>query len=127
MEEIGLILHGSMAKSALACCSDGTWLHVPSCQNKKPHIGRDMSSIGSPAPRTSAHDALDALAEAIGRKVNWVLDADIRAFYDTISHGWLQRFLEHRSGDRRLLREPHCFDLTQWYVNVASSAGAIVE
>ena len=55
-------------------------------------------------PRRSAHDALDALAEAIGRKVNWVLDADIRAFYDTINHEWLQRFLEHRIGDRRLVR-----------------------
>jgi RNA-directed DNA polymerase len=55
-------------------------------------------------PRRSAHDALDALAEAIGRKVNWVLDADIRSFYDTIDHGWLQRFLEHRIGDTRMVR-----------------------
>jgi RNA-directed DNA polymerase len=55
-------------------------------------------------PGRSAHDALDALAEAIWRKVNWVLDADIRAFYDTINHEWLQRILEHRIGDRRLIR-----------------------
>jgi len=55
-------------------------------------------------PGRSPHGALDALAEAIGRKVNWVLDADIRAFYDTIDHGWLQRFLEHRIGDKRLVR-----------------------
>lgn len=52
----------------------------------------------------SQHDALDALAEAIGRKVNWVLDADIRSFFDTIDHGWMQRFLEHRIGDTRMVR-----------------------
>jgi RNA-directed DNA polymerase len=55
-------------------------------------------------PGRSQHDALDALAEAIGRKVNWVLDADIRSFYDTIDHGWLQRFFEHRIGDSRMVR-----------------------
>jgi RNA-directed DNA polymerase len=38
------------------------------------------------------------------RKVNWVLDADIRAFFDSLSHTWLMRFLEHRIGDRRVLR-----------------------
>jgi RNA-directed DNA polymerase len=52
----------------------------------------------------SQHDALDALAEAIGRKVNWVLDADVRSFFDTIDHGWMQRFLEHRIGDTRMVR-----------------------
>ncbi len=41
---------------------------------------------------------------ALGKKVNWVLDADIRSFYDTIDHGWMQRFIEHRIGDRRLVR-----------------------
>jgi len=55
-------------------------------------------------PKRSAHDALDALAEAIRRKVNWVLDADIRSFFDTIDHGRLQRLLEHRIGDRRMIR-----------------------
>ena len=49
-------------------------------------------------PGRSAHDALDALATAIGRKVNRVLDADIQSFFDTIDHGWMQQFLEHRSG-----------------------------
>lgn len=52
----------------------------------------------------SAHDALDALAEAIARKVSWVLDADIRSFFDTIDHGCMQRFIEHRIGDTRLVR-----------------------
>ena len=48
--------------------------------------------------------ALDALAEALQRKVSWVLDADIRSFFDTVDHGWMQKFLEHRIGDRRLVR-----------------------
>jgi retron-type reverse transcriptase len=53
----------------------------------------------------SQHDVLDALAYAINfRKVNWVLDADIRSFFDCISHEWMMRFLEHRIGDRRVLR-----------------------
>lgn len=51
------------------------------------------------------HDALDALYMGIkSRKVNWVLDLDIRAFFDEISHEWLVKFLEHRIADRRLLR-----------------------
>lgn len=52
----------------------------------------------------SQHDALDALAAAISRKVDWVLDADIRAFFDTIDHTWMQKFLGHRIGDRRMVR-----------------------
>lgn len=53
----------------------------------------------------SQHDALDALATAILRKkVNWVLDADIRDFFGSIAHGWLVKFVEHRIGDRRVVR-----------------------
>jgi len=56
-------------------------------------------------PRRSAHHALDALYVGITeRKINWVLDADIRSFFDTIEHGWLMKFLEHRIADRRVLR-----------------------
>jgi RNA-directed DNA polymerase len=55
-------------------------------------------------PKRSAHDALDALAEAIARKVSWILDADIRAYFDTIEYEWLQRFIEHRIGDSRMVR-----------------------
>lgn len=55
-------------------------------------------------PGRSPHDALDALAEAISRKVCWVLDADIEAFFDTIDHRHLQAFLEHRIGDTRMVR-----------------------
>ena len=56
-------------------------------------------------PGRRQHDALDALAVAITRtKVNWIVDADIASFFDTVSHDWLRRFLEHRIGDPRLLR-----------------------
>jgi RNA-directed DNA polymerase len=55
-------------------------------------------------PGRSPHDALNAVAEAIQRKVSWVLDADIRSFFDTIDHGWMQKFIEHRIGDRRMVR-----------------------
>ena len=56
-------------------------------------------------PRRSQHDALDALwVGLMGKKVNWVLDADICGFFDNIDHGWLVKFLEHRIADRRILR-----------------------
>jgi RNA-directed DNA polymerase len=56
-------------------------------------------------PGRSQHDALDALVVGIEqRRVNWVLDADIRGFFDTIDHGWLLKFLEHRIADHRVLR-----------------------
>ena len=53
----------------------------------------------------SAHQALDALSVGIlRRKVKWVLDADIRGFFDTLNHEWLVKFVEHRVGDRRIVR-----------------------
>ena len=56
-------------------------------------------------PRRGAHDALDALAVGITRrKINWVVDCDIRKFFDTVSRDWLVRFLEHRIGDKRVIR-----------------------
>ncbi len=56
-------------------------------------------------PGRNQHNALDALWVGITqRKVNWVLDADICSFYDTIDHGWLVKFVEHRIADPRLLR-----------------------
>lgn len=55
-------------------------------------------------PGRSPHRALDALAVAIKKKVNWILDADVRAFFDNVDHAWMQRFVEHRIGDRRLVR-----------------------
>ena len=56
-------------------------------------------------PGRGAHDALDALCVGIhGKKVSFILDADIRSFFDEISQQWLTRFLEHRIGDRRITR-----------------------
>ena len=56
-------------------------------------------------PGRSAHDALDALwVGLMGRRINWVLDCDIRGFFDAIDHEWLVKFNEHRVGDRRVLR-----------------------
>jgi group II intron reverse transcriptase/maturase len=56
-------------------------------------------------PRHSQHDALDALVVGIkSTKVNWIVDADIRSFFDTVSQDWLVRFLEHRIGDARIIR-----------------------
>jgi RNA-directed DNA polymerase len=56
-------------------------------------------------PGRSPHDALDALAVGISRKkVNWVLDADIRDFFSKLDQAWLMKFLEHRIADRRVLR-----------------------
>ena len=56
-------------------------------------------------PGRSAHQALDALTVGlITKKVSWVLDADIRGFFDTLDHGWLVKFVEHRIGDRRIVR-----------------------
>jgi RNA-directed DNA polymerase len=56
-------------------------------------------------PGRSQHQALDALAVGIGtKKVNYVLDADIRGFFDAIDHEWLMKFVEHRIADRRVLR-----------------------
>ncbi len=56
-------------------------------------------------PKRGPHDALDALSVAItAKKVNFILDADIRSFFDSVSRNWLVRFLEHRIGDRRIIR-----------------------
>ena len=56
-------------------------------------------------PGRGQHDALDARAAGIeNRAVNWILDADIKGFFDNISHEWLMRFVEHRVGDQRVLR-----------------------
>ncbi len=56
-------------------------------------------------PGRSTHDAMDALMVGItSTKVNWILDADIRSFFDTVSQEWLIKFVEHRVGDRRIVR-----------------------
>ncbi len=56
-------------------------------------------------PGRDPHQALDALTVGIcDRKVNWVIDADIRSFFDTLEHEWLVRFVEHRIADKRVVR-----------------------
>jgi RNA-directed DNA polymerase len=56
-------------------------------------------------PKRSQHDALDALIVGISsRKVNFILDADIRSFFTEVSQEWVVRFLEHRIGDKRIIR-----------------------
>jgi len=56
-------------------------------------------------PECSQHKALDALTVGLRRrKVNWVLDLDVRGFFDHVSHEWLVKFIEHRIADRRMIR-----------------------
>jgi len=56
-------------------------------------------------PGRGTHDALDALVVGISsKKVSWILDADIRSFFDTVNQEWLMRFVEHRIGDPRIVR-----------------------
>lgn len=56
-------------------------------------------------PQRSQHQALDALYVAITEKrVNWILDADIEGFFDNIDRDWLVKFIEHRVGDKRIVR-----------------------
>lgn len=56
-------------------------------------------------PGRRAHEALDALAIGIRqKKISWILDADIRGYFDAIDHTWMMKFLEHRIADRRVLR-----------------------
>jgi len=56
-------------------------------------------------PKRGQHDALDALAVGItDKKVNFILDADVRSFFDEVSQSWLIRFVEHRIADPRIIR-----------------------
>jgi len=55
-------------------------------------------------PGRSSHNALDALYVGLGSKVSYILDADIREYFDSISHEWLIKFLEHRIGDLRVIK-----------------------
>ena len=56
-------------------------------------------------PGRNQHNCLDALyVGTLTKKVNWIIDADIRGFFDTLDHGWLVKFIEHRIGDPRVVR-----------------------
>ena len=55
--------------------------------------------------RSAIRRSLDALAFGIGRRrINWVLDCDVQSFFDKVNQSWLIRFVEHRIGDRRIIR-----------------------
>ena len=55
-------------------------------------------------PNLGAHHALATLNEMIaGKKVSWILEADLENFFGSLDHGWLLRFVEHRVGDPRIL------------------------
>ncbi|HUD14510.1 MAG TPA: group II intron reverse transcriptase/maturase, partial [Terracidiphilus sp.] len=85
-------------------------------------------------PGRSPHQALDALTVGIQRKkVNWILDADIRGFFDNMSHEWTKKFIEHRVADRRILRliqkwlKAGVSEDGQWSeTNVGTPQGAVV-
>ena len=69
-----------------------------------PAIFAPESSYGF-RPKRNQHQALDALAFGIGkRRINWVLDCDVQSFFDKVDQNWLVRFVEHRIGDRRIIR-----------------------
>jgi len=85
-------------------------------------------------PGRSPHQALDALNVGMFRKrVNWVLDADIRGFFDNMSHEWMMKFIEHRVTDRRMLSliqkwlKAGVSEDGQWAeTNVGTPQGAVV-
>jgi RNA-directed DNA polymerase len=79
-------------------------------------------------PGRGQHDALDALAVGITRTpVSWILDVDVRSFFDSVSHEWLIRFVEHRIGDPRMIRlirkwlKAGVFDDGQWQATDAGT------
>ena len=85
-------------------------------------------------PGRSPHQALDALTVGIQwKRVNWVLDADIRGFFDNMSHEWTMKFIEHRVAYRRMLRliqkwlKAGVSEDGQWSeTNVGTPQGAVV-
>src|SRR5246127_3444103 len=74
-------------------------------------------------PGRNQHQALDALAFGIGkRRINWVLDCDVESFFDKVSRDWLIRFVEHRIGDRRIIRL-----IAKWLMAGVLEDGRVIE
>jgi len=74
-------------------------------------------------PGRNQHQALDALAFGIARKrINWVLDCDVQSFFDKVSREWLVRFVEHRIGDRRIVRL-----ISKWLTAGVLEDGCLIE
>jgi RNA-directed DNA polymerase len=74
-------------------------------------------------PKRNQHQALDALAFGIGkRRINWVLDCDVQSFFDRVNQDWLVRFVEHRIGDRRIIRL-----IAKWLTAGVLEDGCVIE
>ena len=74
-------------------------------------------------PKRNQHQALDALAFGIGkRRINWVLDCDVQSFFDKVDQNWLVRFVEHRIGDRRIIRL-----ISKWLTAGVLEDGRLIE
>src|ERR1700734_2285521 len=74
-------------------------------------------------PKRNQHQALDALAFGIGkRRINWVLDCDVQSFFDKVSRDWQIRFVEHRIGDRRIIRL-----IAKWLMAGVLEDGRVIE
>ena len=74
-------------------------------------------------PKRHQHQALDALAFGIGkRRINWVLDCDVQSFFDKVSREWLIRFVEHRIGDRQIIRL-----IAKWLTAGVLEDGRVIE
>ena len=74
-------------------------------------------------PTRNQHQALDALAFGIGkRRINWVLDCDVQSFFDKVGRDWLIRFVEHRIGDRRIIRL-----IAKWLTAGVLEDGRVIE
>jgi retron-type reverse transcriptase len=85
-------------------------------------------------PGRGQRDALDALAVGITyTKVSWIVDADVRSFFDSMSHEWLIRFAEHRIGDPRMIRlirkwlRAGVMDGAEWTSSAGTSSGFYVQ
>ena len=74
-------------------------------------------------PKRNQHQALDALAFGIGkRRINWVLDCDVQSFFDKVSRDWLIQFVEHRIGDRQIIRL-----IAKWLTAGVLEGGQVIE
>jgi group II intron reverse transcriptase/maturase len=127
LEERLVNLHGRIHRGAYrALPSRRTWISKPDGRQRplgiaaledkvvQHAVGRVLNQIWEEdflgfsygfRPGRSQHDALDALWVGITRKkVNWTLDLDIRSFFDKVKHDWMIKFVEHRVGDKRIVR-----------------------
>jgi retron-type reverse transcriptase len=74
-------------------------------RNRVRDQSESLSAFAGIRTRRGQHDALDALCVGItSKRVNFILDADVRSFFDEVSQSWLVRFVEHRVGDPRIIR-----------------------